>query len=161
MSFRRGGGLPCDTAADAASKPERTETMIAAGTAAPARPRSKVRVALYVLQVLLGLFMAVGSGVPKLFGEATAVQTFDAIGAGDWFRYVIGALEVAGGIGLMIPVLAGLAAACLVALMIGAAIFQVFVIGMAEYLYTPIILGLLFGLIAWVRRHEIRALFRH
>jgi putative oxidoreductase len=135
--------------------------MIAAGTAAPARPRSRARVALYVLQVLLGLFMAVGSGAPKLFGEATAVQTFDAIGAGDWFRYAIGALEVAGGIGLMIPVLAGLAAACLVALMIGAALFQVLVIGMAEYVYTPIILGVLFGLIAWVRRHEIRALFRH
>jgi uncharacterized membrane protein YphA (DoxX/SURF4 family) len=132
--------------------------MTAAGTATSARPRSKGRVALVVLQVVLGLFMAVASGAPKLFGEATAVQTFDAIGAGDWFRYLIGALEVAGGIGLMIPALAGLAAACFVALMIGAALFQVFVIGMAEYVYTPIILGVLFGLIAWVRRHEIRAL---
>lgn len=134
--------------------------MTAAGTATSARPRSKGRVALVVLQVVLGLFMAVASGAPKLFGEATAVQTFDAIGAGDWFRYLIGALEVAGGIGLMIPALAGLAAACFVALMIGAALFQVFVIGMAEYVYTPIILGVLFGLIAWVRRHEIAALFR-
>ncbi|MCE3553076.1 DoxX family protein [Pseudonocardia sp. RS11V-5] len=124
------------------------------------RPRSRARIALYVLQVVLGLFMVVGSGAPKLFGEATAVQTFDAIGAGDWFRYVIGALEVAGGIGLMIPILAGLAAACFVALMIGAALFQVLVIGMAEYVSTPIVLGVLFALIAWVRRHEIAALFR-
>ncbi|MFR9806741.1 DoxX family protein [Pseudonocardia sp. RS010] len=132
--------------------------MIAA--APTARPRSRARVALSVLQVVLGLFMAVGSGAPKLFGEATAVLAFDAIGAGDWFRYLIGALEVVGGIALMVPMLAGLAAACFVVLMTGAVFFQVAVIGTAEYVYTPIVLGLLFALIARVRRDEIRALVR-
>jgi putative oxidoreductase len=76
-----------------------------ATTTAPSR-RSPARIALWVLQVLLGVFMAVASGLPKLFGEATAVAMFDQIGAGDWLRYLVGVLEVAGGIGLLVPGLA-------------------------------------------------------
>ncbi|SHN47344.1 DoxX family protein [Cryptosporangium aurantiacum] len=106
---------------------------------------------LWVAQVLLGLFMAVASGLPKLFGEATAVQLFDDIGAGDWLRYFVGVVEVAGGLGLLVGALAGPAAIGLVALMLGAAFVQVVVLDEAAYLATPLVLGVLFALIAWGR----------
>lgn len=106
---------------------------------------------LWVVQILLGLFMVVASGLPKLFGEATAVQLFDDIGAGDWLRYFVGVVEVAGGVGLLVSALAGPAAIGLVALMVGAAFTQVVVLDEAQYLATPLILGVVFALIAWGR----------
>jgi putative oxidoreductase len=120
--------------------------------------RSPARIALWVLQVLLGLFLAVASGLPKLFGEPTAVAMFEQMGA-PWLRPIVGVLEVAGGIGLMVPLVAGLAAACFVALMAGATI-TTFAALDTTYWYTPVIIGLLCLGIAVVRRHEITALFR-
>ncbi|HEV7471750.1 MAG TPA: DoxX family protein [Pseudonocardia sp.] len=121
--------------------------------------RSRGRIALWALQIFLGLFMIIASGAPKFFGEATAVEMFTEIGAGQWFRFLVGALEVAGGIGLLIPRLAGLAGACLAALMVGALVTQVFILDSAPvYAITPISLGVLFALIAYVRRDDIRTL---
>lgn len=122
-------------------------------TAAPERPRAAT-VALWTLQVLLGLMFIVGSGAPKLFGDAYAIQIFADLGTGQWLRFVVGVLEVAGGIGLLVPRLAGLAAACLVALMVGATGAQLFFLS-EGFWYTPVILGVLLGIVAWVRRGEI------
>jgi len=126
-------------------------------TTTVASRRSPARIALWVLQVLLGVFMAVASGLPKLFGEATAVAMFDQIGAGDWLRYLVGVLEVAGGIGLLVPGLAGLAAAGLFLLMIGATV-TTFATLDTTYWYTPVIIGLIALGIAVVRRDEVRSL---
>ncbi|GAA4741839.1 DoxX family protein [Actinomycetospora chibensis] len=124
-------------------------------TVAPTQARSRpATIALWTLQVLLGLMFIVGSGAPKLFGEAYAVQIFEDLGTGQWLRVVVGLLEVAGGIGLLVPRLAGLAASCLVALMVGATIAQLFFLS-AGFWYTPVILGVLLGVVAWVRRTEI------
>jgi uncharacterized membrane protein YphA (DoxX/SURF4 family) len=101
--------------------------------------------------------MAVASGLPKLFGEATAVAMFDQIGAGDWLRYFVGVVEVAGGIGLLVPGLAGLAAAGLFLLMIGATV-TTFATLDTTYWYTPVIIGLIALGIAVVRRDEVRSL---
>ena len=111
-------------------------------------------IALWTLQVLLGLMFIVGSGAPKLFGEAYAVQIFEDLGTGQWLRVVVGLLEVAGGIGLLVPRLAGLAASCLVALMVGATVAQLFFLS-EGFWFTPVILGVLLGVVAWVRRTEI------
>lgn len=35
----------------------------------------------------------------KFTGVAQVTATFDAVGVGDWLRYVVGALEVAGAVG--------------------------------------------------------------
>jgi putative oxidoreductase len=122
---------------------------------APSATRSRpATIALWTLQVLLGLMFIVGSGAPKLFGEAYAVQIFEDLGTGQWLRVVVGLLEVAGGIGLLVPRLAGLAASCLVALMVGATVSQLFFLS-EGFWYTPVILGVLLGVVAWVRRAEI------
>jgi putative oxidoreductase len=120
-------------------------------TSTPSRTADRVDL---VLRVLLGLFFVIASALPKLFGEAYAVQIFDEIGAGDWFRYAIGLVELAGGIGLLIPRLAGAAAAGLIGLMVGAAITQAFVLDQPAYVVTPVILGVLLAVI--VRHHRVR-----
>ena len=127
-------------------------------TAAPTRGRPAL-VALWVLQVLLALMFVIASGGAKLFGDATAVAMFQQIGLGQWFRYLVGVLEVAGGIGLLIPRLAGLAAVGLVGVMIGAVI-TTFAVLDTTFWFTPVILGVLLALVAWVRRDEVRALLQ-
>jgi uncharacterized membrane protein YphA (DoxX/SURF4 family) len=130
----------------------RTESVVVS----PARPRAATA-GLWTLQVLLALLFVGGSGLPKLVGESYAVQIFEELGSGQWLRIVIGLCEVAGGIGLLVPRLAGLAAACLVALMVGATAAQLFFLD-AGYWYTPVIVGVLLAVIAWTRRTETAAL---
>ena len=125
--------------------------------AAPARGRA-VTAGLWTLQVLLALMFVAGSGLPKLVGESYAVQIFDDLGTGQWLRIVIGLLEIAGGIGLLVPRLAGLAATCLVALMVGATGAQLFFLH-EGYWFTPVIVGVLLAVVAWVRQAEVAALF--
>ena len=97
-------------------------------------------------------FIAIGSGLPKLFGQETAVEMFDDIGWGDWFRYLVGALEVLGGIGLILPKTTRLAAICLCGLMIGAVVFTLAYLEVNGTIVTPMILFALFAFIAWSRR---------
>jgi uncharacterized membrane protein YphA (DoxX/SURF4 family) len=85
------------------------------------------------------------------------VQIFTEIGAGQWFRYFIGAVELAGGIGLMVPRLAGPAAVGLMALMIGAAYTQAVVLDEPAMVTTPAIIFVLAAVIAWGRRDSISA----
>ncbi|HEY2194912.1 MAG TPA: DoxX family protein [Actinomycetospora sp.] len=125
-------------------------------SAAPARPRAATA-GLWTLQVLLGLAFVGGSGLPKLVGESSAVAIFEDLGTGQWLRIVVGLCEVAGGIGLLVPRLAGLAATCLVALMVGATGAQLFFLD-AGYWCTPVIVGVLLAVVAWVRRGEVAAL---
>jgi uncharacterized membrane protein YphA (DoxX/SURF4 family) len=78
-------------------------------------------------QVLLAAVF-VFAALPKLAGAHSAVTMFGQIGAGQWLRYVVGAAELAGAIGLLIPRLAGLAAAGLAADMAGATIINIAVL---------------------------------
>jgi putative oxidoreductase len=126
---------------------------------APSATRPSVSPALHrtlwVLQILLGLFVVVASAAPKLVGEATAVQIFTEIGAGQWLRHLVGVLELAGGIGLMTRRFAGPAAFGLVLLMVGAAFTQAFVLHGGALVLTPIVLGVLFAIVATGRRETL------
>jgi uncharacterized membrane protein YphA (DoxX/SURF4 family) len=68
--------------------------------------------------VLAGIFL--NAAWRKFTGHAVPVETFQALGMDPWFRYVTGALEMGGGIGLLIRPLSGLAAVGLIIVMIGA-----------------------------------------
>lgn len=83
---------------------------------------------LWVLQVAFAaLFLS--AGADKLAGEAAMVQAFDAIGFGQWFRYLTGGLEVVGGVLLLLPALAGAGALLLGAVMVGAILTHLVLIG--------------------------------
>jgi putative oxidoreductase len=125
--------------------------------AAPTSPSRAVHRSLWVLQILMGVFFVVASAAPKFAGEAYAVQIFTEIGAGQWFRYFIGAIELACGIGLMVPRLAGPAAVGLMGLMIGAGYTQAVVLGEPAMVLTPVIIFVLAAVVAWGRRASIAA----
>jgi hypothetical protein len=118
--------------------------------------------AVRTLQILLAVFMGIASAAPKLIGHSSAAESFDKSGFGDWFMYLTGGLELAGAIALVIPILSGLSALAFMGLMIGAFITQVTVFD-GQYAITPVILFVVFGGIAWVRRNhtaELVALVR-
>ena len=133
--------------------------MTVTASARPARSTAANR-ALWTVQILLGLFFLVASAGPKLFGEASAVEIFTQIGIGQWFRYLVGSLELLGGIGLLIRRSSGAAALGLVGLMIGAAFTQAVVLHGGALVLTPILLGVLAAGVGWARRHEIGDLVR-
>lgn len=124
-----------------------------------ARPGRALNIALWILQALLAAFFAFASSAPKLLGESSTVEGFDVIGAGQWLRYLAGAAELAGAIGLVVPRLSGLAAIGLSLLMIGAAYTNAFVIDGHYPVVTPLILLVLCAFIAWGRRDQTKRLF--
>ena len=93
-------------------------------------------IVLWLLQFFLA-FQFASAGLMKLSGNQLMVDMFTEIGAGQWLRFLVGALEVAGALGLLIPRLCGLAGLGLAALMTGAVITNVFVLG-----YSPFDAGL-------------------
>src|SRR6476660_7921272 len=106
-------------------------------------------VGLWILQIgAAGMFLMVGFF--KLSGDPRMVGLFDAIGFGQWFRYVTGSLEVLGAVLLLIPWLSGLAALLLVGTMLGAVATHLFVVGGSPL--PAIILLIVTGVIAWGRR---------
>lgn len=112
-------------------------------------------VALWALQALLALQFAAG-GVLKVVGDPAMVGMFAEIGAGQWFRYLVGGLEIAGALGLLVPRLSGSAALGLAGLMAGAAATNAFVLGTNPLL--PLALLAVSALVAWGRRERTRAL---
>ncbi|GAA3107396.1 DoxX family protein [Streptomyces echinatus] len=129
-----------------------TPSMTSAGTAgSPAGRARGALVALRVVQVLLALFYGIASALPKLMAHPTAVESFDRIGWGSGAMYAIGALELAGAIALLVPVLQAVAATALGALMVGAFLVQLTAFD-GENAATPLILITPLALIAWARR---------
>jgi uncharacterized membrane protein YphA (DoxX/SURF4 family) len=89
-----------------------------------------------------------------------SVQEFGLIGAGQWFRYLVGTVELAGAIGLLIPWLAGLAAAGLAADMVGATITNATVLRNTTFgvnVWMTVILCAVFVLIAYGRRQQVKS----
>ena len=78
------------------------------------------------------------------------VELFDKVGLGQWFRYFTGLLEVAGGIGLLIPRYAFYAAVLLAIVMVGAIITHVAVVGGSPAPAASLLV--LSGIIAWLRK---------
>lgn len=146
------------TATTPAATATPTVAALASAPAAPDAPagsgRSRgARVTLRTLQVLLGVFFAVASGVPKLIAHPTAVESFDKLGWGAPGMYTIGALELLGGIALLLPLFSSLAATAFIGLMIGAFVVTITAFG-GENAATPLILVLPLAWIAWARRDE-------
>jgi uncharacterized membrane protein YphA (DoxX/SURF4 family) len=124
-----------------------------------ARPRRRTSTLLWAAQILLGVLF-ISLGLAKLKGGQA--HEFDLIGAGQWFRYFVGAAELAGGIGLLMPWLAGLAAAGLAADMAGATITNLTVLHNTNYVGMAVVtapLCAVFALLAYGRRQQIKALW--
>lgn len=98
--------------------------------------------------VLAGVFLV--AGIPKITGtDAVGLQAASMQAFPGWLRVVVGAVEVAGAIGLVIPALAAYAALGLALLMVPASITQ-YMSG-EPGLYVPVGLFVLLLVLAWRR----------
>tara|TARA_B110000208_G_scaffold36704_1_gene48678 strand:- start:1377 stop:1724 length:348 start_codon:yes stop_codon:yes gene_type:complete len=98
------------------------------------------------LRVVLALvFLAAGGA--KLAGAEMMVGTFQAIGLGEWFRYLTGALEVGAAILLWAPGRQLLASTVLLATMVGAVLAHLFILGPS--LVPALVLGILCAIVAY------------
>ena len=136
-------------------------TTTARVTAPEARPRRLTSTLLWAAQILLAAFFLFGAAGSKLIGDNSSVQEFGLIGAGQWFRYLVGIGELAGAIGLLTPWFAGLAAAGLAADMAGATIINATVLHNTAYgvnVWLTALLCAVFVLLAYSRRQQIKDL---
>ena len=116
-------------------------------------PRGRVAlVALWLTQIALaGMFMLAGS--LKLTGAPEMIGLFDAIGIGQWFRYVTGSIEVVSAVALLVPSWAAFGALLLIPTMVGAVITHLFIVGGSAVPATVLLIGSL--AIAWARRDQL------
>ena len=126
-----------------------SQTIIAGTRFGSASTGKIINVGLWILQIgAAAMFLMVG--FLKLSGDPQMVGLFDAIGLGQWFRYLTGTLEVAGSFLLLIPRTSGLGALMLAGVMVGAVVTHVFVVGGSPL--QAIILLIVTGVVAWGRR---------
>ena len=105
------------------------------------------------VRILLALAFG-AAGMAKLAGVPQMVQVFEAIGVGQWFRYLTGAIEVAGAVTMLVPATGFVSGLLLTFTMICAVATHLFVIG-----GNPIpacILGALAAFVAWRQRPAAR-----
>lgn len=111
-------------------------------------------VALWTVQVALAAMFLMAGG-SKLAGAAEMVALFQAVGLGQWFRYVTGLIEVASAIALLWPPSAPFGALALSMTMIGAVGTHLFIVGGSPAVPVALFLGA--AAVAWARRDQIRA----
>jgi putative oxidoreductase len=87
------------------------------------------------------------------------IELFDQIGIGQWFRLATGIVEVTGAIALVFPGLASIGAAWLGTTMVFAVATHLLILHTNPV--PAIVLGLLNGLVVYLRRDELVALLHH
>ena len=109
-------------------------------------------IARWAVQIALAAMFLLAGG-SKLLGVPAMVALFEAIGVGQWFRYVTGLIEVSSAIALLIPSFAVFGALALVATMVGAIVTHLFIVGGSPAM--PVILLLGSAVVAWTRRRQV------
>lgn len=109
---------------------------------------------VWTLQIALaGVFL--NAAYRKFTGHAVPLETFQALGMDPWFRYFTGCLELAGGVGLLIRPLSGLAALGLATVMVGAIVTHLFFVPDSILPASLLLFALL--LVAAARKEETLA----
>ena len=106
------------------------------------------------LRALLTLAF-VGAGGAKLAGVEMMVATYDAIGIGQWFRYLTGIIEIGAAALLWLPGRQALASALLGATMVGAVLAHVFILGPSAV--PAVVVGLICAAVLYLHRDQINA----
>ena len=106
---------------------------------------------LWVLQVFLAVFFALGSGLPKWVLPPDVLAQNMPIEIPRWFVLFIGACEIAGAIGLLVRRVTPIAAVCLVALTLCATTYQLLAQQPGSAVFA-LVMGLLCAVVAYGRR---------
>ena len=110
-------------------------------------------IALWLTQVALAVVFLMTGG-SKLAGVPAIVSMFDAIGVGQWLRYVTGVIEVTSAIALLVPSAAIFGVMLLIPTMLGATLTNVFILHVSPVMPLLLLLGA--AAVAWVRRRQLR-----
>jgi putative oxidoreductase len=119
-------------------------------TASPVPRPGKVKAAaVWTVSVLLAaLFLFAGS---MKFLRAEAAAEFAELGYADWFRVLIGVVEIVAGLALVVPRTAFWAAGALAVVMVGAVVTLVR-LGKVGEAVVPFVVLVLLILVGYVRR---------
>jgi putative oxidoreductase len=110
----------------------------------------------WILQIAAAAMFLMAGG-SKLAGAQPMVEMFEAIGVGQWFRYVTGTIEVVSALLLLMPSMAAIGAALLVCVMVGAIIAHLTILHTSPAM--PIVL-LIICVIVFVLRRDRMAVGR-
>lgn len=113
---------------------------------------------VWSLTVALAAFFLLAGGL-KLSGAPSQVENFAHWGYAEWFLYVVGAVEMIGAIGLLVPRLAVFAVLLLGGTMVGASLTHLVHNEMMAVPIPLVILGLL-ALVGYARRGPLVALYQ-
>ncbi len=95
----------------------------------------------------------VAAGLAKLAGVEMMVATFEAVGVGQWFRYVTGLIEISAPVLLWLSGKQVLGAAVLGATMVGAVLAHLFILGPSAV--PAVVLGLISAAVIYLHREQI------
>jgi putative oxidoreductase len=110
---------------------------------------------LWICQILAAAaFLFIGAS--KLTGDPAMIRVFDAVGFGQWFRYVTGLIEVSSAVLLLVPAWSPVGAALLACTMIGAIAAHLLVLHAP--LTNPLVMLVLVSIVLWLRRSQIKSL---
>jgi uncharacterized membrane protein YphA (DoxX/SURF4 family) len=106
----------------------------------------------WILQIAAAAVFLMAGG-SKLAGAQPMVEMFDAIGVGQWFRYVTGTIEVVSALLLLMPSTAAIGAALLVCVMVGAIITHLTILHTSPAM--PIVLLMTCAIVFVLRRDRM------
>lgn len=104
------------------------------------------------LRIVLTLAF-VAAGFAKLVGVDMMVQTFDAIGVGQWFRYLTGIIEIGAAALLWVRGKEAIGAGLLVCTMIGAVLAHLVILGPSAA--PALVLGVLAAVVLYIFRGQL------
>ena len=118
------------------------------------QPPIILRVLRATLPIPFGLLFAY-IGWTKFDSHSTWVQVFARIGAGQWFRYFTGAMQITGGLLLAVPPTRIIGSAMIACTMLGALAVDLFVLNAGPLAIVPFVLcgvSVAIGGQAWIGR---------
>jgi putative oxidoreductase len=111
----------------------------------------------WILRIVLGAAMVFFS-IPKLTGDQQAIQTFTALGAEPFLRYITGLLELVSGILLFVPRTTLYGAAAVAVTMLGAIASHLFVLGTGGPFPLAIAFLVIAAVVLWLTRNRDSAI---
>ncbi len=98
-------------------------------------------------------FAFAAAGLAKLAGAEMMTDMFDAIGSGQWFRFVTGVVEITGAMLIWVNGYQFIGAGLLLCTMIGALLTHILVLGVSSAA-PAIFLGVLAAFVAFAYRQQ-------
>lgn len=116
-------------------------------------PSRTMQIVIWVLRALMAaLFLF--AAFAKLSSMQMEVDAFAMLPVGQWFRYLVGLLELAGGICVLIPTISGLGAIVLLVVDVGAFFAQILFLHQ-DWIH-PIVIGAILVALIYLQREAIR-----